>query len=168
MDPQRSWSCSKPSHWSCAPSRRCQEVSSCTWFQKPGSFFSVSKQGPWFTPVRMELTRDLYSLYLSAKLVVLHCQILFSLAIAATAKAILIQTSACCSQVLETGHFLLNFWPFMLISALMLSMLLVMIFLFPVPTSIPYAAAVSTSRLVRSRSSSLLLPIRLVLSANHR
>ena len=30
------------------PSRRCGEVSSCTWFQKPGSFFSIRKQGFMF------------------------------------------------------------------------------------------------------------------------
>ena len=27
VDPQGSWSCSAPSHWSCAQSRRCREVS---------------------------------------------------------------------------------------------------------------------------------------------
>ena len=37
-----SWSCSAPSHWSCTPSRKYREVSSWTWFQKPGSFFSES------------------------------------------------------------------------------------------------------------------------------
>ena len=36
---QGSWSCSAPSHRSCAPSRRCQKVSLGTWFQKLGSFF---------------------------------------------------------------------------------------------------------------------------------
>ena len=49
VDPQGSWSCSAPSRWSCAPSRTCGEVSSCTWFRKPGApppfFFSrLSKQ----------------------------------------------------------------------------------------------------------------------------
>ena len=43
-----------------------------------------------------------------------------------------------------------NFWPFMLIFALMLFMLLVMILLFSVLTSIPYAIALSVSMLVRS------------------
>ena len=43
-----------------------------------------------------------------------------------------------------------NFWPFMLISALMLFVLLVMIFLFSVPTSIPSAVALSMSLLARS------------------
>ena len=46
---------------------------------------------PWR---RMEATRDLQSLNLLAKLTVLHRQILFSLAIAAIAEAILMRTSA--------------------------------------------------------------------------
>ena len=69
---------------------------------------------------------------------------LSSLAIAATAEAILMRTSA--EQVpslhrVAARHLKLvissNFWPFMLISALMLFMLLVMILLFSVLTSIP-------------------------------
>ena len=43
-----------------------------------------------------------------------------------------------------------NFWQFILIYALMLFVLLVMIFLFSVLISIPYAVALSTSLLVRS------------------
>ena len=43
---------------------------------------------------RMEVTRDLKSLNLLAKLMVVHCQILFSLTTAAIAEAILMQTSA--------------------------------------------------------------------------
>ena len=43
-----------------------------------------------------------------------------------------------------------NFWPFMLISALMLFVLLVKTVLFSVLTSISYAHALSTSLLVRS------------------
>ena len=43
---------------------------------------------------RMEVTRDLQSLNLLVKLMVLHRQILFSLATAAIAAAILMQTSA--------------------------------------------------------------------------
>ena len=86
-------------------------------------------------------------------MMVLHCQILFHLAIA---EAILMQTSA--EQVpslhrvaprylkLVTSS---NFIPFMLISALMLFVLLVLILLFSVLTSIPYAVALSTSLLVR-------------------
>ena len=35
VDPQGSWSCAAPTHWSCAPSRRCGEVASGTWSQKP-------------------------------------------------------------------------------------------------------------------------------------
>ena len=46
VDPQGSWSCSAPSCWSCAPSRRCRRVSSGAWFRRPGSFSQtrVSKQ----------------------------------------------------------------------------------------------------------------------------
>ena len=72
---------------------------------------------------------------------VLHCQILFSLAIA---EAILMQTSA---EQVPSLHRVAprylelvtscNFWLFKLISALMLFMLLVMIFLFSVLISIP-------------------------------
>ena len=36
---QGRWSCSPASRWSCAPSRKHGEVSSGTWFRKPGSFF---------------------------------------------------------------------------------------------------------------------------------
>ena len=43
-----------------------------------------------------------------------------------------------------------NFWPFMLIYALMLFVLLVMILFFSVLTSLPYAVVLSTSLLVRS------------------
>ena len=42
----------------------------------------------------MEVTRDLWSLNLLVRLMVLHCQILFSLAIVAFAEAILMSTSA--------------------------------------------------------------------------
>ena len=31
MDPRRSWFCSAPSRWSCAPSRRCEEVLFCMY-----------------------------------------------------------------------------------------------------------------------------------------
>ena len=43
-----------------------------------------------------------------------------------------------------------NFWPFVLISALMLFRLLVIILLSSVLTSIPYAVALSVSLLVRN------------------
>ena len=79
------------------------------------------------------------------------------LAIATIAEAILIRTSA--EQVPSlhrvTPRYLKlvtssNFWQFMLISALILFVLLVMILLFSVLTSIPYAVTLSTSLLVRS------------------
>ena len=52
VDPQGSSSCAAPSRWFCAPSRRCGEISSSTWFRKHESFFfffRVRKQGPCFT-----------------------------------------------------------------------------------------------------------------------
>ena len=86
----------------------------------------------------------------------LHRRILFNLAIAAIAEAILMQIFA---EQLPSFHrvslsylklvFFSNFWPFMLISALMF-MLLVMILLFSVLTSIPYAVALFMSLLLRS------------------
>ena len=105
----------------------------------------------------MEVTRDVYSLNLFAELTVLRHQILFSLAVAAIAEAILTRTSA---EQVSSLHRVAprylklvtssNFWPFLLISALMLFVLLVMILLFSVLTSFPYAVALSTSLLVRS------------------
>ena len=38
VNPQGRLSCSAPSRWPCAPSKRSGEVLSCTWFWKPGSF----------------------------------------------------------------------------------------------------------------------------------
>ena len=88
---------------------------------------------------------------------VLHGQILFSLAIASIAEAILMRTSA--EQVpslhkaaprylkLVTSE---NFWPFVLISALVLFVLLDMILLYSMLTSIAYAVALSTSLWARS------------------
>ena len=79
---------------------------------------------------------------------VLHRQILFSLAIAAIAEAILMRSSAehvpSLHRVARMYWKLVissNFWPFMLISALMLFALLVMILLFSVLTSVPNAVA---------------------------
>ena len=37
--PTRKLSCSAPTHWYCASSKRYKELSSCTWFWKPGPFF---------------------------------------------------------------------------------------------------------------------------------
>ena len=120
------------------------------------------------------MTRNLYNLNLLAKLMVLHRRILFSLTIAAIAEAILMRTSAKQESSLHRvapSYFKLitvsNFRPIMLISALMLFVLLVMILLFSVLTSIPYAATLSTSLLVRSSSSPLLAPIKSMSPANH-
>ena len=35
VEPHGSWFCSTPSHWPCAPSRRCREVSAGTWSWEP-------------------------------------------------------------------------------------------------------------------------------------
>ena len=106
---------------------------------------------------RMEVTRDLKSLNLLAKLMVLHRQILFSPAIVYSAEAILKRTSG--EQVPSLHRVALRylklitpscFPPLMLISALMSFVPIVMILLFSALTSIPYAVAVFTSLLVRS------------------
>ena len=83
------------------------------------------------------MTQDLYSLNLLAKLMVLHHQILFSLAIAAIAEEILMRTSAeqvpflhrIVPRYLKRVTFS-NFWPFMLMTAQMFFVLLVVILLF--------------------------------------
>ena len=103
---------------------------------------------------RMEMTRDLYSLNFLVKLMVLHHQILFSMATAAIAEATQMRTSA--KQMLSLHRVFpryLNLVTFpyfclsMLISALMLFiqlvMILLMIMLFSVLTSIPCAFALS-------------------------
>ena len=96
VDPQGRWSCSAPSRWSCAPSRRCREVSSGIWFRRPGSFFKSRQAESTFHSHRRgrrwrETCRA--GTYF-AKLIVLHGQILLSLAIAVIAEAILMRTSA--------------------------------------------------------------------------
>ena len=61
-------------------------------FESPDPFFIVRKQGPCFTAVEGDGgDKKLLSLNLLAKLMVLHRQILFSLAIASIAEAILMQ-----------------------------------------------------------------------------
>ena len=122
----------------------------------------------------MKVTRELCSLNLLAKLMVLHCLVLLSLAIAAVAEEIQMWTSA--EQVpslhrVDPRYLKLftssNFWLFVLMSAPMF-VLLVMILLFSVVISIPYAVALSMSLLVKSWSSPQLLPIRLMSSANRK
>ena len=81
------------------------------------------------------MTRDLWSLNSFAKLMVLHRQIPFNLAIAAIAEAILMRISV---ELVSSLHRVAPrylklvtssyFRPFMLISALMLFVLLVVIF----------------------------------------
>ena len=82
----------------------------------------------------------------------LHHHILFSLAIAAIAKAILMWTSA---EQMPSLHWVAprylklviasNFWLFIQIFALMLLLLLITILLFSVQTTIQYAVALFTS-----------------------
>ena len=99
------------------------------------------------------MTRDLFNVKLLANLMVLLRQILFNLTIVAVAEAILMRISAeqvpslhrvaprCLKLVTSC-----SFWPFMLILALTLVVLMV----FSVLTFIPYALALSTSLLMRS------------------
>ena len=65
-------------------------------FESPDPFFFLSQQAVRVSQPRrrVKVTRDSYSLNLLAKLLVLHRQILFSLATAAIAEAILMRTSA--------------------------------------------------------------------------
>ena len=97
---------------------------------------------------------------------------LSSLAIAAVTDAIPMPTSA---EQVPYSHRVVpryltlvtssNFWPLMLISALMF-VLLAMILLFSVVTSIQFAVAPSTSLFMRFRSSLLLPPTGSMSSAN--
>ena len=176
---QGGWSCSALSRWSCAPSRRCGEVLSCTWFRKPGSFFSHPESASrvhFSRPQRwMEVTRDLYSLKLLAKLMVLHHQILLAwpllpLPMQSWCGFLLSRCHPCTGLLPGTWSWspaltCPTFKPFMLIPALILCVLLVMILFYSVLTSIQYAIALSTSLLVRSP---LLPAIRSMLSANRR
>ena len=119
----------------------------------------------------MEVRRDLYNLDMFAKLMVLLRQIMF-------------KSGHCWGNVMwifaekvpplhrvaprnlepVTSY---NWWPFLVISALMLFLVLI-ILLVSVLTSIPYALALSTDLLVRTWSSQLLPPIRSISSANRR
>ena len=111
-----------------------------------------------FTAVEEDgVTTDLESLNFLAKLMVLHRQIRLSLAIADIAEATPMWSSH--EQVpslhrVAPRHLKLvtssNFWPFVLISALMLFVPLLMFLVFSVPISIAYVIAVSSSLLVRS------------------
>ena len=57
-----------PSYCSSAPSRRCGDVSSGTWFRKPVSFSSLSKQDPCFTAMQQNGgDKRLVELYLACK-----------------------------------------------------------------------------------------------------
>ena len=65
-------------------------------------FFLVSKQGPCFTPIEEDGgDKRLAKLELACEAVVLHRQILLSLAVAAIAEAILMQTSV---EQLPSSH----------------------------------------------------------------
>ena len=96
----------------------------------------------------MKATRDLYNLNLLPKLLLLLRQILFSLAVAAIAEAIVMQVSAEQVPFLHTvalSYLKLitssNFWPFLLISPLISFELLVLFLFLSVLSSIPYALA---------------------------
>ena len=99
-----------------------------------------------------KVTRDLYNLNLLVKLMAFLRQIMFNLAIAAIAEAILTRISA---EQVPSLHRVAPMYlklvtsstgqQFMLISAVKLLTLLAMILLFSVLTSIAYAVAQSTS-----------------------
>ena len=103
------------------------------------------------------MTRDLHNFNLLAKLMVLLRQILFNLAVAAIAGANLMWISAeqgpSLNRVVPRYLKLVvpqDFWPFMLISAPTLFVLLIRILLFSMLTSIPNAVGLFTSLLERS------------------
>ena len=113
------------------------------------------------------MSRDLRSLNLLVKLMVLHRH--------ATAEAILMWISdeqVPSLQKVAPRYLKLvissTFWPFMLISPLMLFVLWVMILLFSVLTSIPYATALSMSLLVRSLKFTIAATNMINVIANHR
>ena len=118
-------------------------------FESLDFFFSFRSHGGNKTLVDLELAL--------VKLMVLHSQILLSLAIDAIAEAIPMRISA--EEVsslyrvapryvkLVTSS---NVWPLILIYALTSFVLLAIILLFSVLTPIPYAVVLSTSLLVRS------------------
>ena len=94
-------------------------------------------------------TRDLYSLNLLAKLMGLHCEILFSLAIAAIAESIVMQISA--EHVPSLQRVAPRYLKLVTSSNYCCScVLFVFILLFSALTSISFAVALSTSLLVRS------------------
>ena len=56
VDQRGSWSCSSPNCWSCAPSRRCGEVSSGTWPWKPASPGIGKVKGTQYITVTLSLS----------------------------------------------------------------------------------------------------------------
>ena len=118
----------------------------------------------WFWRGCCEPTKELILL---AKLWVVLRQILCNLAVAEEILMRISDKQVPSRQRVAPGYFKLvtssNFWPFMLISALMSFVLLVMTLLFSRLTFISYAVTRSTSLLVRSP---LLLPVRSMSLAN--
>ena len=66
VDPQGSWSCSTPSRWPCAPSRRYGEAFSCTWFWKPQEGFATSNDKTCSFKI---VTAKMSNVYLTSSLV---------------------------------------------------------------------------------------------------
>ena len=174
VNPQGSWSCFAPSRWSFSPSRRCGEVSSGTWFRRPGSFFQSQLAGSMVHSHRgwwWQETCTSWICWQNWWCCTSRSYLVWPFA--AIAEAILMRTS---TEQVSSLHRVSprylklvtssNLLPVPLIFALMLFVLLVAILLFSVLTSIPYAVDLSTSLLARSWSSSLLPPIRSMSSAN--
>ena len=89
--------------------KECGEFSSGTQLRKPDPFVRVSKQVLCFTALDEDGgDKRLVELELACEADVLHPQILFSLAIAAIAEAILIQTSV--EQVPSSHRAAPKYW----------------------------------------------------------
>ena len=89
---QGSWSCSALSRWTCAPRRRCGEVSS--GFDSLDLSFRISQQSPCFKATKEDGgEKRLEQLELVCELMAWLRQVLLNLAIAAIAEAILVWIS---------------------------------------------------------------------------
>ena len=158
MGPRGSCTCSVLSRWSCAPKSRCGEVSSSSSPRKPRSFSQMSRKAGsmsqghrggwrWQETCTIQTFLQIWWCW-SAR----YCLIWPSLPLLRQSWCGYLESK--CHPMLAPRYWKLvsssNFWPFMLISALTLSGLLVKILLVSVLTFIPYVLALSTSLLVIS------------------
>ena len=162
VDPQGSWSYFTPSCWSCAPSRS-GAIPTALSFKSLILFFFHSQQAQsmfhshtegWQWQTICTVWTCLWSWW---------CCTARSCLVWQSWHGLLLSRCHLCTGLLP------GTWKWSPpLTALMLIMLLVMILLYSMLTSIPNAVALSTSLLMRSWSSPLLPPIRLMSSANHR